>query len=276
MKKIEVSAKTIDKAIEEGLNQLGASIDEVEVNILSEGGFFKKAKVEITLIEKEKPVKKDLSNVEFTDEELAFMGESKPVEEKSKKESKKELKEEAKTESQEEVEEIKPIKNREERRKEKEIATEDLIPTVEKIGKEFLEGFIKTLNLEANVTTNRLGESLEFAVDGSNMGTLIGYRGASLEALQYLLNIVIGNKTAYKKRVYLNIENYRQKREETLKSMADRIAKKVFDSKRRCKLEPMSSFERRIIHTHLNGKEHITTRSEGTEPNRYLIVEYVD
>ena len=276
MKKIEVSAKTIDKAIEEGLSQLGASIDEVEVNILSEGGFFKKAKVEITLIEKEKPAKKDLSNVEFTDEELAFMGETKPVEEKPKKEPKKAVKEESKTEPEKEVEEIKPIKNREERRKEKEIAAQDLIPTVEKIGKEFLEGFIKTLNLEANVNTNSLGESIEFAVDGSNMGTLIGYRGASLEALQYLLNIVIGNKTAYKKRVYLNIENYRQKREETLKSMADRIAKKVLDSKRRCKLEPMSSFERRIIHTHLNGKEHITTRSEGTEPNRYLIIEYVD
>ena len=108
------------------------------------------------------------------------------------------------------------------------------------------------------------------------MGSIIGYRGSALEALQHLLNIIIGNKTQYKKRVFLNIENYRQKREETLKSMAERIAKKVIESQRRCKLEPMSSFERRIIHAYLNEREHVFTRSEGVEPNRYLIIEYAD
>lgn len=320
MEKIEVSAKTIDKAIEEGLQQLGVNIEQVEINVISEGGLFKKAKIEMLVINENKPVTKaplTAKEVEFTDKELEFMGEkreasSEKKEEQPKKEGKekKTIKaerkesvtlqkistvsektektekinktEKAKTESKKEnisksaEYEIKPVKNREERKKENEFSVDDsqIREAVKVAGKTFLEGIINTLGMDAKVSVNEVEGNIEFAVDGSNLGSLIGYRGAALESLQYLLNVVVGNKTGYKKRVYLNIENYRQKREDTLKSMADRIVNKVIENKRRCKLEPMSSFERRVIHTYLSGREKIVTKSEGIEPNRYLIIEY--
>lgn len=334
MEKIEISAKSIDKAIEEGLQKLGVSLDQVEINILSEGGLFKKAKIEMVLISAEKTAKKETKpskekGVEFTEKELEFMGEKASFDEKEEKavkevKAEKSGKAEAKSEKKEKADkkvekkedkkeekkitptknvivenknivkqetisenkpekteyEIKPIKNREERQRERvEMSDEDrktLEDAVKVAGKEFLDGFIKTLEIEATLSINQVEDNIEFAIDGSNLGSLIGYRGSSLEALQYLLNVVIGNKTAYKQRVFLNIENYRQKREETLKAMADRIAGKVLESQRRCKLEPMSSFERRVIHTYLSERQHIVTRSEGIEPNRYLIIEYAE
>ena len=74
----------------------------------------------------------------------------------------------------------------------------------------------------------------------------------------------------------LDIENYRSRRAETLEGMADNLAKKVVENKRSLKLEPMSSYERKVIHTRLQDKPNIATHSEGQEPNRYLVIEYVD
>ena len=113
-------------------------------------------------------------------------------------------------------------------------------------------------------------------VTGDDLGVLIGYRGDALEAIQNLMNVVVFNKTGFKGKIILDVENYREKRISTLCELADRISKQVLKNKKSFKLEPMNSYERRIIHSHLQNIEHISTHSEGKEPNRFLIVDYVE
>ena len=106
------------------------------------------------------------------------------------------------------------------------------------------------------------------------MGNVIGYRGETLDSLQYLVSLVINknHEIAYK-RVVLDVENYRAKREETLKRVAEKTAYKVKKINRAYKLEPMNPYERRIIHSALQDKEGIFTYSEGEEPYRRVVVD---
>jgi len=106
---------------------------------------------------------------------------------------------------------------------------------------------------------------------------LIGYHGETLEAVQYLVNTIVKNQVpTYHKKIYIDVENYRRKRQETVEQIAERVAKKVLTTKRSIKLEPMNSFERKSIHFALSNIEHIATHSEGNEPNRCLVIDYVE
>lgn len=106
------------------------------------------------------------------------------------------------------------------------------------------------------------------------MGILIGYRGETLDSLQYLVSLIInkGHETEYK-RVVLDTENYRSKREETLKRLAFRVADKVKATGKFVKLEPMNPYERRIIHSSLQNDKYVDTFSEGDEPYRRVVVD---
>ncbi len=297
MKKIEVSAKSIEKAIEEGLATLGTTLENVDITVITEGGLFKKAKIEMSLIEEEpkkETKKEDLKKQEgIVKKEEQPKKESKSKESKINKDSKKEVgkkesfikekespkidKKEKNSIKEDSSEQIVVPKNRKER-KEESLSPEEkekLLEEVEKVAYNFIHGITEVYNINANVSVERKDGDTFVSVDGENLGVLIGYRGVSLEAIQFLMNTCISNRTHYRKKVFLNIENYREKREETLKDMADRIAQKVVSSQRRCKLEPMNSFERRIIHTFLQSYTNISTRSEGAEPNRYLVIEYI-
>jgi len=112
-------------------------------------------------------------------------------------------------------------------------------------------------------------------VSGANMGVLIGRRGETLDAAQYLCGLVLNKgNDGDKMRVTIDTENYRAKRVRTLQSLAARTAEKALKYKRNITMEPMSPYERRIIHAALTGKEHITTFSVGTEPKRRVVVSY--
>jgi spoIIIJ-associated protein len=106
------------------------------------------------------------------------------------------------------------------------------------------------------------------------MGILIGYRGETLDSLQYLVSLVInkGHETAYK-RVVLDTENYRSKREETLKRLAQKVASTVRRTGKNVRLEPMNPYERRIIHSALQDDRYVKTYSEGEEPYRRVVVD---
>jgi spoIIIJ-associated protein len=116
--------------------------------------------------------------------------------------------------------------------------------------------------------------SIKINLDGPNVGILIGHRGETLDALQYLVSLII-NKDHNEdyKRVILDTENYRLKREETLKRLASRLAYKVKSTGKYVKLEPMNPYERRIIHSALQNNEDITTYSEGEEPFRRVVID---
>ena len=116
-----------------------------------------------------------------------------------------------------------------------------------------------------------------FIIEGKELGVLIGHHGDTLNATQTLVNAIVKNEfEEYRKRVFVDIENYRSKRTDSLTALAKRMATKVVQVKKSLKLEPMSSFERRIIHTALQGISNITTHSEGEEPNRCLVIDYVE
>lgn len=140
--------------------------------------------------------------------------------------------------------------------------------------REYLESLFKAMDIETEIqmefdeTENVLSINLE----GPEMGILIGKRGQTLDALQYIISLAVNKKSESYIRVKLDTENYRARRKETLENLAKNIAFKVKRSKRSFALEPMNPYERRIIHATLQNDKYVSTRSEGEEPYRKVIV----
>ena len=235
MRNIEVTAKTVDQAIDKGLQMLGVNREDIEYKVINEGSMLKKALVEIYT---------------FANEEER---------EEFKKGQKKEVKL-VKTEEETIVDF--PIEHVEE---------------VSAIVIEFLEGILKHMDIEGTVTRGVKNGDVIFKINGENINNLIGYHGETLESIQYIVNKIVRDKVKdYRRKVYIDVENYRRKRQETVEQIAERVAKKVLTTKRSIKLEPMNSFERKSIHFALSNIEHIATHSEGSEPNRCLVIDYVE
>ncbi|MBU3091158.1 protein jag [Clostridium sp. CF011] len=140
--------------------------------------------------------------------------------------------------------------------------------------KTFLMEVLQSMSMKAEVNLKYENNEIKIELIGPNMGLLIGYRGETLDSLQYLISLVVNkNHDEEYKRVTLDTENYRAKREETLKRLASKIAYKVRISGRILKLEPMNPYERRIIHSTLQNDSYIYTYSEGEEPYRRVVVD---
>ena len=260
---IEISAKTVDDAINEGLARLGTTSDKMEVDVIereSSGflGLFGKhdAKVRVRLKEikpapvVEKKVVKDnkpasvRNNVETKTEE-------KPVVDIQRKPKKKF----------DEIEKIEPVSaDRQEK------AKTDAI--------KFLTDVFKAMKLEAsiNVEFDTAENELSIDVKAEDMGVLIGKRGQTLDSLQYIVSLAINKDSNEYVKVKLDSENYRIRRKETLENLAKNIASKVKRTGRQVSLEPMNSFERRIIHSALQGDPDCETFSEGNDPYRKVVV----
>lgn len=280
--KIEVSAKTIEKAIEDGLKQLNTTIENVDVKVLSEGGMFKKAKIEMTLTnETEKAVKAE-APAEITEETIKV--------EKSEEVSKpipKKLEPEVVVENfpQEETKDVKVVLEEltkvtenlpEVSDEEKQQRKQELINQTMELAKAWLDGLVYTYNINATVELEPRENDVYANIVGENLGVLIGYHGEAMEAIQHLLNTHLYNKLKGAKRVFIDVSGYRAKRTNDLKELAHKIAGRVLENKRSYKLDPMNSFERRIIHEELSQTKNILTHSEGEEPNRYLVIEYTE
>ena len=140
--------------------------------------------------------------------------------------------------------------------------------------REYLESLFKAMDIQTDIqiefdeTENVLSINLE----GPEMGILIGKRGQTLDALQYIISLAVNKKSESYIRVKLDTENYRARRKETLENLAKNIAFKVKRSKRSFALEPMNPYERRIIHATLQNDKYVSTKSEGEEPYRKVIV----
>lgn len=140
--------------------------------------------------------------------------------------------------------------------------------------KTFLGNVLDNMGVKAEVSIKEEDNVIRISMAGPDMGILIGYRGETLDSLQYLVSLVVnkGGENQYK-RVILDTENYRMKREETLKRLAKRIADKVRATGRQVKLEPMNPYERRVIHSALQNDLNVDTFSEGDEPYRRVVVD---
>jgi spoIIIJ-associated protein len=140
--------------------------------------------------------------------------------------------------------------------------------------KTFLKSILDKIKVKAEIEIKEDKNGIKIYLTGQEMGILIGYRGETLDALQYLVSLVINkNHDTEYKRVVLDTENYRSKREETLKRLARRVAEKVKRTGRIIKLEPMNPYERRIIHSALQNNIYVNTYSEGQEPFRRVVVD---
>lgn len=140
--------------------------------------------------------------------------------------------------------------------------------------KSFLSEILNKMNINAEINVVEDGTTLRIDLVGAQMGILIGYRGETLDSLQYLTSLVInkGNQGDYR-RVVVDTESYRAKREETLRQLAFKMARNVVKNKRSIKLEPMNPYERRIIHSALQNDRFISTFSEGDEPYRRVVLD---
>ena len=139
--------------------------------------------------------------------------------------------------------------------------------------KTFLVNVLNSMNINADIDIKEENDIININLKGSKMGLVIGYRGETLDSLQYLVSLVVNknHENPYKK-VVLDAENYRHKREETLIKVAQKTAYKVKKSGRPYKLEPMNPYERRVIHSALQEYTDINTYSEGEEPFRRIII----
>lgn len=140
--------------------------------------------------------------------------------------------------------------------------------------KKFLREVLNSMGILAEIKIKEDDDIVKINLVGPNMGLIIGYRGETLDSLQYLVSLVVNknNEGRYKK-VTLDTENYRVKREETLRRLATKIAYKVRKTNRAVKLEPMNPYERRIIHAALQNDSYVVTYSEGEEPYRKVVVD---
>ncbi|SDL15519.1 RNA-binding cell elongation regulator Jag/EloR [Natronincola ferrireducens] len=202
MKSIEVTGKTIEEAIQQGLQELGKTREQVEVKIIEipAKGFLgligtKMAKVKLTVIDR-------------------------PEEE----------------------------------------------------AKKFLQEMFKGMGIDSEIEADLKGDKLNIYLEGSNMGVVIGRRGQTLDAVQYLTSLVVNKNRENYLKVFIDTENYRKKREETLIKLANKMARKAKKMGKSITLEPMNPYERRIIHATLQNNPFVQTYSEGEEPYRKVAI----
>lgn len=136
----------------------------------------------------------------------------------------------------------------------------------------FVGDILDKMDIEATVSVSETEEAVKVEISGENVGLLIGRRGETLDAIQYLTSLVVNKDKDDYKRVIVDVENYRQKREDTLIALAYRMADKVEKYKKSVTLEPMTPYERRIIHSALQERFTIETMSVGEEPNRKVVI----
>lgn len=144
--------------------------------------------------------------------------------------------------------------------------------TVEQIAEEFLSTLLQTMHMDAQLDIKMKEDALHVELAGEDMAVLIGRRGQTLDSLQYLVSLVVNKHRDDYLRVVLDTENYRQKREESLIKLANKLAFKAKKYRKDVVLEPMNPYERRIIHSALQDHKNISTRSEGEEPNRKVVI----
>lgn len=252
--------KDVDDAVRLALHDLKLERDQVEIIVLEEPskGFFgigsKLAKVRVQKIESEPEAQK----VDEPKEKI-------PRPSKKQKQTKGKTGKEKRQKNRKKA----PVKASLSIRE----RPEDLVENQDAPGLEFLRDITKKMDLNVSVTAFSNESCLYFEIMGSDAGTIIGKRGQTLDSIQYLTSLVVNKDREKYLRVVVDAENYRAKRERTLEQLANRLGDKVLKTGKSIRLEPMNPYERKVIHATLQAKTSVTTRSEGEEPYRRIIIE---
>lgn len=272
----------VEEAVKLALMDLKVSRDEVEVTVLEEPskGFFgigsKLAKVRVEKKKKPEPepvAVKPAAEADAVKERPAR--ETRP-QEKEQKSNKKNHKESKGSKSNRAPKEQKP---REQKSREvKEIASivdkSKLHDIEDHEALRFLKEVTEKMGLDLSIRAMAGDDMVYLEMDGKDSGTVIGKRGQTLDSIQYLTSLVVNKNSEKYIKVVVDAENYRAKRQKTLEQLANRLAAKVIKTKKYVRLEPMNPYERKVIHATLQQNRNITTRSEGEEPYRRVVIEY--
>lgn len=276
MRSIEVSGKSVDEAIFNGLDQLNLSIDQVDIEIIDGGGKrlfgMGNKNCVVRLTEREEKHKEDIPAKDEPPIRNTISIERRPP------------RTDAPRERRQRPEYGERKGERQNGRSERSGAR-----TYERAGErakprywgepyeggpevDFLRGVLSRMGIEANVDGFVDESCVYLRLSGESMGVLIGRRGETLNSLQYLCNLVANHNQSDYKRVVVDTENYRIKREETLKRLAKRMAENARRSGKPIELEPMNPYERRVLHYTLQNDPYVTTHSEGEEPERHVVI----
>lgn len=299
--------KDVEDAVQLALSDLGASRDEVEVIVLEEPskGFFgigsKLAKVRVEKKKKEEPKKEEKKLEKIEEKKLEEKKEERPREERPRQEDRPKRREERRGSSRgaadredrdEETFVIERNEKRERRRKDRDRSKEDresgeggdsrftirerpsdLVEVTEHPAITFLKEVTEKMGLTLSIQAYVNEESIYIDMEGKDSGTIIGKRGQTLDSIQYLTSLVVNKDREKYIRVVVDAENYREKRERTLEQLGNRLADKVKRTGKSVRLEPMNPYERKVIHATLQRNPYVTTRSEGEEPYRRVVIE---
>lgn len=251
---VETTAKTVDLAIEQALQTLGAKSDDVIIEVIEEGeaggllGFGRKpARVRVSLVEEtdeEGTMPRDLPAAEADFAEADFQSES-------------------------------------EDRSDDESDDEDrygvVTPELEDAALDYVQAIMQGLNIHGRIGSY-IGDdgSLNIEVTGRDCGSAIGHHGETLDAIAYLTGLAVNRKSEKRVRVSLDIGGYRQRREKKIRDMVERQVERVHATGKPSRLKPMSAAERRIVHLALKGRSGITTYSQGVDPERYVVIAPAD
>lgn len=268
MRSMEFSGRTVDEAIFHGLNEMGVTIDQVDIITVqseSKGIFgFGARNAIVRLVERETPVVPDFASI---NEERR--------EQREERRERRDRKDDRRGRG-----DKRPDRRREQPREEKEApAPVEEIPYSKELAEEldsakFLQELLGKMGVNGTVSAFENEEGIKLKIDSDTDGLLIGRRGETLDALQYIVSLYENKdrKENGYRRISIDTEGYRARREDTLRRLARRNALKVAKSGRSFAMEPMNPYERRVIHSALQGFRGVTTHSEGEEPNRRVII----
>ena len=262
------TGKSVDEAVREALSELNILREDAEIEILDEGqkgflGLIGSKDATVKVWQKEDETKSILN--EIFNEEIESEKSQDAVQNDV------ELEIENNEVSNNDEKEVQEVIDVEESLKSIEEENEEILATA----REFISKILDTLELENIVEMELDDNTLNINVNGdeNRLGILIGKRGVTLDSIQYILNLLVNKKSSRYIRVNLDSSGYREKRKETLINLANKMANKVTKTGRSVKLEPMNSYERKIIHTALQDYEGVLTHSEGKDPFRKVVIQ---
>ena len=278
----EFTGKTVDDAIIEAATTLGIASSELDIEVVSKGsnGFLGLgAKPAVIKARAKQEVKDDLEDMLAkakkpgkTPKKTAAPKKQEEKTEAPKKENVKKTSEPKKSNPAEDYEypDFDDKKFEENENLEPAVIDDSIIDET----KTYLEKLFAAMEMEVtiDIALDKVTRTMSIDVEGPEMGIIIGKRGQTLDSLQYLISLFVNKKSETYIRVKLDTENYRERRRETLENLAKNISFKVKRSRRPFSLEPMNPYERRIIHSTLQNDRYVTTKSEGEEPYRKVVV----
>lgn len=280
---IESKGKTVDEAVFNGLVKMDLSIDEVDIDILDEGGgLFKSARVRLTRKPEEEVVPfepEPLREEERPRREARRGGGDRRGNDRGDKRSSgrhdRDRRDDRRNSGRRD--DRRGGGRREEKRRSEIGIPADFVPQEPANDAEkFLLGLFARMNMGVAIKSEVQDGILKLDLSGRGMGILIGRRGETLDALQYLTSLVVNNGKSEYTKIMLDTEDYRKKREDTLRRLAARLADRVQNSGKRVVLEPMNPYERRILHSTLQNYDNVYTYSEGEDPFRSVVVALKD